>query len=108
KSYVATDGLPVGYILQYQAKLGQNQKLVLTDKSYDSSIATDDLSVGYILQYQIKLRQNQNKSIQRVEFYDHFNQISNMVPKTAEHLESVEFYRWSMAFCPRNRYNIIY
>ncbi|KAG5619910.1 hypothetical protein H5410_005128 [Solanum commersonii] len=48
------------------------------------------------------------QSVQRVEFYDHFNQIRDMVPKTAEHVESVEFYRWSMAFCPRNRYNIIY
>ncbi|KAG5600690.1 hypothetical protein H5410_032060 [Solanum commersonii] len=53
KSYVATNRLPVGYILQYHVKLGLNQKLLPTDKSfivdhepfiatYESSAALDD------------------------------------------------------------------
>ncbi|KAH0761254.1 hypothetical protein KY290_017327 [Solanum tuberosum] len=51
---------------------------------------------------------NAAKAYNKVEFYDHFNQIRDMVPKAAEHLESVGFHRWSRAFCPGNRYNIIY
>uniref|UniRef100_M1CCI3 Mutator-like transposase n=1 Tax=Solanum tuberosum TaxID=4113 RepID=M1CCI3_SOLTU len=51
---------------------------------------------------------NAAKAYNKVEFYDHFNQIRDMVPKAAEHLESIGFHRWSKAFCPGNRYNIIY
>ncbi|KAH0664043.1 hypothetical protein KY284_028974 [Solanum tuberosum] len=51
---------------------------------------------------------NAAKAYNKVEFYDHFNQIRDMIPKAAEHLESVGFHRWSRAFCPGNRYNIIY
>ncbi|WMV13503.1 hypothetical protein MTR67_006888 [Solanum verrucosum] len=69
-SSVATEGLPIGYILQYQTKLGKNQKLVTTYESFiatyesfaaldNSSIATDGLPVEYMLQYQAKLGQNQ-------------------------------------------------
>ncbi|KAH0693924.1 hypothetical protein KY285_021021 [Solanum tuberosum] len=69
KSFVATYRLPVGYILQYHVKLGLNQKLLPTDKSFiatdassaapdDSSVATEGLPVGYILQYQTKLGKN--------------------------------------------------
>ncbi|KAH0776148.1 hypothetical protein KY290_007559 [Solanum tuberosum] len=47
------------------------------------------------------------KAYNKVEFYDHFNQIRDMLPKAAEHLESIEFHRWSKAFCPGNRYNIM-
>ncbi|KAH0707771.1 hypothetical protein KY285_011119 [Solanum tuberosum] len=50
KSSVAIDRLPVGYILQYHVKLGLNQKLVPTDKSFiaidESSAAPDDSSVA--------------------------------------------------------------
>ncbi|KAH0670093.1 hypothetical protein KY289_024586 [Solanum tuberosum] len=122
-SSVATEGLPIGYILQYQTKLGKNQKLVTTDAPFittyelsaapdDSYVATNGLPVEYMLQYQAKLGQNQkfvqtSKAYNKVEFYDHFNQIRDMVPKTAEHLESVGFHRWSRAFCPENRYNIM-
>ncbi|XP_015164965.1 uncharacterized protein [Solanum tuberosum] len=50
---------------------------------------------------------NAAKAYNKVELYDHFNQIRDMVPKAAEHLESVGFHRWSRVFCPRNRYNIM-
>ncbi|XP_049387194.1 uncharacterized protein LOC125851445 [Solanum stenotomum] len=50
---------------------------------------------------------NAAKAYNKVEFYDHFNQIRDMVLKAAEHLESVGFHRWSRAFCPENRYNIM-
>ncbi|KAH0661352.1 hypothetical protein KY284_026283 [Solanum tuberosum] len=50
---------------------------------------------------------NAAKAYNKVEFYDHFNQIRDMVHKAAEHLESVGFHRWSRAFCPGNRYNIM-
>ncbi|KAG5573786.1 hypothetical protein H5410_063552, partial [Solanum commersonii] len=70
KSSIATDRLPVGYILQYHVKLGLNQKFLPTDKSFiatdasstapnDSSVATMGLPIGYILQYQIKLGKHQ-------------------------------------------------
>lgn len=45
------------------------------------------------------------KAYDRVEFYDHFNQIRDMVPKAAEHLERIGFATWSRAFCLGNRYN---
>lgn len=43
----------------------------------------------------------------RVEFFDHFNQIRDMVPKAAKHLKRVGFYRQRQAFCLRNMYVII-
>ncbi|KAG5626440.1 hypothetical protein H5410_011658 [Solanum commersonii] len=133
---VATEGLPVGYILQYQTKLGKNHKFVTIDKSFiatyessaapdDSSVATNDLPIGYMLQVQAKLGQNQKfvqtcksyiatnqlliatndsfvttidlhvetthyaKAYNKIEFYNHFNQIRDMEPKAVEHLESV-------------------
>ncbi|KAG5627956.1 hypothetical protein H5410_013174, partial [Solanum commersonii] len=50
---------------------------------------------------------NAAKAYNKVEFYDHFNQIRDMVPKAAELLESVGFHKWSRAFCLGNRYNIM-
>ncbi|KAG5601712.1 hypothetical protein H5410_033082, partial [Solanum commersonii] len=43
---------------------------------------------------------NAAKAYNKVEFYDHFNQIRDMIPKAVKHLESVGFHRWSRAFCP--------
>ncbi|XP_059289081.1 uncharacterized protein LOC132042573 [Lycium ferocissimum] len=40
-------------------------------------------------------------------FNDHFNQIRDLVPGAAEHLERAGFHRWSRAFCPENRYNFM-
>ncbi|XP_059288402.1 uncharacterized protein LOC132041716 [Lycium ferocissimum] len=40
-------------------------------------------------------------------FYDHFNQIRDMLPGAAEYLERAGFNRWSRVFCPGNRYNIM-
>ncbi|XP_059294550.1 uncharacterized protein LOC132047537 [Lycium ferocissimum] len=37
-------------------------------------------------------------------FNDHFNQIRDLVPGAAEHLERARFHRLSRAFCPGNRY----
>ncbi|KAM3343576.1 hypothetical protein P3S68_025665 [Capsicum galapagoense] len=47
------------------------------------------------------------KAYSREEFLDHFNQIADMNPKVAEFLSRVGFKRWSRAFCPANRYNIM-
>ncbi|KAH0696353.1 hypothetical protein KY290_013721 [Solanum tuberosum] len=47
------------------------------------------------------------KANDRCEFKDHFNQIRDLVPKAAETLERIGFHRWSRAFCPKNRYNIM-
>ncbi|XP_059316210.1 uncharacterized protein LOC132067097 [Lycium ferocissimum] len=40
-------------------------------------------------------------------FNDHFNQIRDLVPGAAEHLERAGFHRWSRAFCPGNRYDFM-
>ncbi|KAH0652581.1 hypothetical protein KY289_030259 [Solanum tuberosum] len=40
-------------------------------------------------------------------FSDHFNWIRDLVPQAATHLERVGFHRWSRAFFPGNRYNIM-
>ncbi|KAH0706487.1 hypothetical protein KY289_011563 [Solanum tuberosum] len=40
-------------------------------------------------------------------FSDHFNRIRDLVPQAATHLERVGFHRWSRAFFPGNRYNIM-
>ncbi|KAG5610938.1 hypothetical protein H5410_022219 [Solanum commersonii] len=40
-------------------------------------------------------------------FSDHFNLIRDLVPQVATHLERVGFHRWSRAFFPKNRYNIM-
>ncbi|KAL3339973.1 hypothetical protein AABB24_028540 [Solanum stoloniferum] len=40
-------------------------------------------------------------------FSDHFNRIRDLVPQAATHLERVGFHRWSRAFFPENRYNIM-
>ncbi|XP_060177735.1 uncharacterized protein LOC132607658 [Lycium barbarum] len=40
-------------------------------------------------------------------FNDHFNQIRDLVPGAAEHLERVGFHRWSRAFCLGKRYNFM-
>ncbi|KAM3340226.1 hypothetical protein P3S68_030096 [Capsicum galapagoense] len=47
------------------------------------------------------------KTYSREEFLDHFNQIEDVNPKVAEFLVCVNFERWSRAFCPANRYNIM-
>ncbi|KAG5575743.1 hypothetical protein H5410_055877 [Solanum commersonii] len=48
------------------------------------------------------------KAYDRCEFNDHFNKIRDLVPKAAETLERIEFHTWSRAFCPGNRYIIVY
>ncbi|KAH0657020.1 hypothetical protein KY285_031902 [Solanum tuberosum] len=40
-------------------------------------------------------------------FSDHFNRIRDLVPQAATHLERIGFHRWSRAFFPGNRYNIM-
>ncbi|XP_059289382.1 uncharacterized protein LOC132042892 [Lycium ferocissimum] len=40
-------------------------------------------------------------------FNDHFNQMKDLVPGAAEHLERAGFHRWSRAFCPGNRYKFM-
>ncbi|KAL3377456.1 hypothetical protein AABB24_003728 [Solanum stoloniferum] len=40
-------------------------------------------------------------------FSDHFNRIRDLVPQAATHFERVGFHRWSRAFFPGNRYNIM-
>ncbi|KAH0673951.1 hypothetical protein KY290_008348 [Solanum tuberosum] len=40
-------------------------------------------------------------------FSDHFNRIRDLVPQAATHLERVGFHRWSRAFFPENKYNIM-
>ncbi|KAM3324390.1 hypothetical protein P3S67_005542 [Capsicum chacoense] len=47
------------------------------------------------------------KAYSREEFLDHFNQIADVNPKVTEFLACVGFERWSRAFCPANRYNIM-
>ncbi|KAH0716590.1 hypothetical protein KY290_012745 [Solanum tuberosum] len=47
------------------------------------------------------------KAYDRCEFNDHFNQIRDLVSKTAKTLEHIGFDTWSRAFCLGNRYNIM-
>ncbi|KAM3327789.1 hypothetical protein P3S68_033838 [Capsicum galapagoense] len=47
------------------------------------------------------------KAYSREEFLDHFNQIEYVNPKVVGFLERVGFERWSRAFSPANRYNIM-
>ncbi|KAG5600689.1 hypothetical protein H5410_032059 [Solanum commersonii] len=65
------------------------------------------LKKDFILAKVVSHFYNAAKTYNKVEFYDHFNQIRDMVPKAAEHLESVGFHRWSRAFFSGNRYNIM-
>ncbi|KAM3396142.1 hypothetical protein P3S68_005148 [Capsicum galapagoense] len=47
------------------------------------------------------------KAYSREEFLEHFNQIEDVNHKVAKFLTRVDFERWSRAFCPANRYNIM-
>ncbi|KAM3345161.1 hypothetical protein P3S68_024870 [Capsicum galapagoense] len=48
-----------------------------------------------------------DKTYSREEFLEHFNQIEDVYPMVAEFLTRVDFERWSRAFYPADRYNIM-